>query len=103
MIMNGADFQKPEDFSVKNTNPLKRTNSMKFFTFSLLLSSSLILGCGIPLVKTSWSKPGAQPGEFERDSEVCDQDPGRAGFGPLAAYDVCMQQKGWFLVEEPAN
>ena len=73
---------------------------MKYLVYMLILTTLIMFGCGLPLVKTSWSKPGAQPGEFERDSEVCEQDPGRTGLGPAAAYDVCMQQRGWFLVEE---
>ena len=76
---------------------------MKYFTIILILATTLILGCGIPRIKTTWSKPGASPEEFERDSEECSQDPGRAGLGHDAAYEVCMQKKNWFLIEEPVN
>ena len=76
---------------------------MKYLIITSILGATLILGCGIPMVQTSWSKPGAQPGEFERDSTFCDQDPGQMGMGAAAAYDVCMQRRGWFLVEEPVK
>ena len=58
-------------------------------------------GCGMKQVKTSWSKPGAAPGEFERVSAECENDPGRAGLKGYASYQVCMQRNGWFLIEEP--
>ena len=56
---------------------------------------------GCTKVQTSWSKPGAAPGEFERVSAVCENDPGMAGLKGAASYDVCMQRHGWFLIEEP--
>ncbi len=76
---------------------------MKHLSVTMIISMSLLLGCTFPLVKTSWSKPGAQPGEFKRNSVICEQDPGRTGLGPDAAFVVCMQGKGWFLIEEPVN
>jgi len=76
---------------------------MKILVITTICFMLLVFGCGIPLVKTSWSKPGAQPGEFERDSEICSQDPGQTGLGHGASYEVCMQQKDWFLIEEPVN
>ena len=69
----------------------------------ITISTLLLLGCSIPMVKTSWSKPGAHPGEYERDNEICSQDPGQTGLGHGASYDVCMQKKGWFLIEEQVN
>ncbi len=57
-------------------------------------------GCGITNVQTSWSKPGAAPGEFERVSAECENDPGMAGLRGAASYEVCMQKHGWFLIEE---
>ena len=58
-------------------------------------------GCAMTKVQTSWSKPGATPGEFERVSAECDNDPGMAGLKGDASYQVCMQRHGWFLIEEP--
>ena len=58
-------------------------------------------GCGMTKVQTSWSKPGAPPGEFERVSVKCEDDPGMAGLKGDASYTVCMQKHGWFLIEEP--
>ncbi len=57
-------------------------------------------GCAMPEVKTSWSKPGAAPGEFERVSTKCEEDPGMAGLKGYASYQVCMKKHGWFLIEE---
>jgi len=56
--------------------------------------------CSLPTVKTSWSKPGAQPGEFERAQAACEQDQGMAGLQGQSGFDVCMKRKGWFLIEE---
>ncbi len=60
-----------------------------------------ITGCAMTKVQTSWSKPGATPGEFERVNAECENDPGMAGLKGAASYDVCMQRHGWFLIEEP--
>lgn len=76
---------------------------MKYLTLTSMLAATLILGCGFPMIKTSWSKPGAQPGEYERDHATCDHDPGKEGMGQAASHDVCMQRKGWFLIEERVN
>lgn len=74
---------------------------MKHTRFLLIvLGAILITACGLPTVKTSWSKPGAQPGEFERAEAVCEQDQGVAGMGGQSGFDVCMKRKGWFLIEE---
>ncbi len=59
-----------------------------------------ITGCAMPKVQTSWSKPGAAPGEFERVSAECENDPGMAGLKGAASYEVCMKRHGWFLIEE---
>ena len=61
----------------------------------------IMSGCGMTKVQTSWSKPGAPPGEFERVSVKCEEDPGMAGLKGDASYTVCMQKHGWFLIEEP--
>ena len=52
-------------------------------------------------VRTSWSKPGAAPGEFERVSAECENDPGITGLKGYASYQVCMKKHGWFMIEEP--
>ena len=61
----------------------------------------IMSGCAMTKVQTSWSKPGAPPGEFERVSVKCEDDPGMAGLKGSASYEVCMQKHGWFLIEEP--
>ena len=76
---------------------------MKFLSLLFLIWFTGWAGCSMPMMKTSWSKPGAQPGEFERDSSYCEQDQGVTGLGHGAGYDVCMQKKGWFLIEERVN
>ncbi len=62
----------------------------------------LIGGCAFTPVHTSWSKPGAPQGEFERVSATCENDRGMAGLKGSADYDICMKQHGWFLINEPA-
>ena len=56
--------------------------------------------CSLQTVKTSWSQPGAYPGEFKRAKTACEQDLGMAGLGGDSGFQVCMKQKGWFLIEE---
>ena len=63
---------------------------------------AIMSGCATQ-VKTSWSKPGAPPGEFERVSAECENDPGMAGLKGYASYQVCMKKHGWFLIEEPVQ
>ena len=69
-----------------------------------LLACSLtilaITACTMPNVKRSWSKPGAAPGEFERVSAECENDPGMTGLKGYASYQVCMKKHGWYLIEE---
>lgn len=60
-------------------------------------------GCAITQIQTSWSKPGAAPGEFERVSTECENDPGIAGLKGDSSYQVCMKKHGWFLIEEPVQ
>jgi len=76
---------------------------MKPLALTTVCLTLLLMGCGLPMIKTSWSKPGAQPGEYERDHAACDQDTGQPGLQHGASYDVCMQRKGWFLIEERVN
>lgn len=78
---------------------MKIRNLLTLSACTLLLLG--IAACGMPKVQTSWSKPGASPGEFERVSTECDNDPGMAGLKGDASYIVCMQKHGWFLIEEP--
>ena len=61
----------------------------------------IMSGCAMTKVRTSWSKPGAAPGEFERVSAECENDPGITGLKGYAGYQVCMKKHGWFLIEEP--
>ncbi len=70
------------------------------FYFPIVIGAMLITACSLPTVQTSWSKPGAQPGEFERDQAICEEDLGQAGLQGQAGFDVCMKRKGWFLIEE---
>ena len=75
---------------------------MKYnFFFLIIIGTLLTTACSLPTIKTTWSKPGAQPGEFERAQEECEEDQGIAGLGGQAGFDVCMKRKGWFLIEEP--
>ena len=71
-------------------------NRIYLIAIVILLSTA----CSLQTVKLSWSKPGAQPGEFERERVKCQQDPGLTGLGDDASFEVCMKRKGWFLIEE---
>ena len=68
-----------------------------------LAALAIMSACAMTKVRTSWSKPGAAPGEFERVNAECENDPGMAGLKGDASYDVCMQRHGWFLIEEPVQ
>jgi len=70
------------------------------FYFPLLIGALFMTACSLPTVKTSWSKPGAPPGEFERVQAICEVDQGQPGLGGQAGFEVCMKRKGWFLIEE---
>ena len=59
--------------------------------------------CSLPTIQTSWSKPGAQPGEFERVQTKCEEEQGIAGLTGEAGFIMCMKRKGWFLIEEPVQ
>ena len=80
-----------------------KTKNLIRLSVCTLAILALISGCAMPTVKTSWSKPGAAPGEFERVSAECENDPGRAGLKGYASYQVCMKRHGWFLIEEPVQ
>ena len=68
--------------------------------FLIIVGIMFTAACSLPTIQTSWSKPGAQHGEFERAQEECEVDQGITGLGGQAGVDVCMQKKGWFLIEE---
>ena len=64
--------------------------------------------------KLYWAKPGAQPGDFDRDVVECRRDLAAAhgrefspaslnpAIGiPQSAIDQCLGQKGWYLAEKP--
>lgn len=73
---------------------------MKTNVLFILTGAIFITACSIPTIETSWSKPGAPPGEFEKAEAICEEDQGIAGLSGDAGFDVCMKQKGWFLIEE---
>ncbi len=68
-----------------------------------LVVCGMVGGCAFTPMRTVWSKPGAPPGEFEHVSAECEQDRGITGLKGEANYDVCMQQHGWFRIQEPAH
>lgn len=74
-------------------------NLIKLLACSLAIL--VITACTMPKVKRSWSKPGSTPGEFERVSAECENDPGMTGLKGYASYQVCMKKHGWYLIEEP--
>ncbi len=80
---------------------MKIRNLLRLLVCTLALLG--ITACRMTKVQTSWSKPGASPGEFERVSAECDNDPGMAGLKGNASYQVCMKKHGWFLIEEPVQ
>ena len=69
----------------------------------IVIGTLLATACSIQTINRSWSKPGAQRGEFEEISVTCQQDRGMAGLGGDANFQVCMKQNGWFLIEEPVQ
>ena len=68
-------------------------------------------GCAQPLY---WAKPGAQPGDFDRDVKECQQILGIVG-NPGSRYSVldpsfgtasntieqCLADRGWYLARKP--
>ena len=74
---------------------------MKQTIFFFLAGTILTTACSIPTIQTSWSKPGAQPGEFERDHRACEDDQSLTGLSNQGNFQVCMKKKGWFFIEEP--
>ncbi len=73
---------------------------MKNTLFFLMIGTMFTAACSLPIIQISWSKPGAQPGEFERAQAECEEDQGITGLRGQAGFDSCMKQKGWFLIEE---
>jgi len=71
--------------------------------WAVVMCYLVVGGCGFTPVRTTWSKPGASPGEFDRVSAKCEDDRGITGLKGSADYEVCMKQHGWLLIEEPAD
>ena len=63
--------------------------------------------------KMYWAKPGAKPGDFDRDVVECRKTLAGANGGgvslnpaygiPQSAIDQCLGQKGWYLAEKPPD
>lgn len=70
----------------------------------------LHVNCSSPLY---WAKPGAEPGDFDRDVIECRRSlaTGSGGRGalnpvigiPQSEVDLCLSKKGWFLAKRPAD
>ncbi len=90
----------------------------RFFEKSLLVSCGSLLFFNLLACapKLYWAKPGAQPGDFDRDVVECRRElAGAQGKGfspsslnpaygiPQSAVDQCMGQKGWYLAEKPPD
>ena len=60
-----------------------------------------------------WAKPGAKPGDFDRDVVECRRSlaGGSGGLGaldpvigvPQSDVDQCLSKKGWYLAKKPAD
>lgn len=96
--------------AMRSPRMLKNLGPLILCSFALCLSLS---GCSSPMY---WAKPGAQPGDFDRDVVDCrrilaGQQSG--GFSasslnpaigiPQSAVDQCLGQKGWYLAEKPPD
>ena len=81
-------------------------------TFLMVFGFS-ITACGPDLY---WAKPGAKPGDYDRDVIDCKRAlAGSQGGGysasslnpaygiPQSAVEQCMGQKGWYLAEKPPD
>ncbi len=51
---------------------------MKHTLFFLTIGTMFTAACSLPTIQTSWSKPGAEPGEFEQAQAECEEDLGVA-------------------------
>ena len=70
----------------------------------------LHVSCSSPMY---WAKPGAEPGDFDRDVIECRRSlaAGSGGRGalnpvigiPQSEVDLCLSKKGWFLARKPAD
>lgn len=69
----------------------------------------LHVSCSSPLY---WAKPGAEPGDFDRDVIDCRRSLATGSGGgllnpvigiPQSEVDLCLSKKGWFLAEKPAD
>ena len=83
------------------------------FLMGIFLFCLSLPGCGPELY---WAKPGAKPGDYDRDVVDCRRQlAGAKGAGfspsslnpaygiPQSAIDQCMGQKGWYLAEKPPD
>ena len=88
----------------------KSLSTLIVYSFTILF---LLNACGPELY---WAKPGAQPGDYDRDVVDCRRQLAGAkgpGFSPSSlnpaygipqsAIDQCMGQKGWYLAEKPPD
>jgi hypothetical protein len=94
-----------------NSNPFLKD-------FATLMICIFIIGLSLSACahKLYWAKPGAQPGDFDRDVVECKRAlAGAQGRGfspsslnpaygiPQSAVDQCMGQKGWYLADKPPD
>ena len=81
--------------------------------FLIFLFGFLLPSCSSPQY---WAKPGAKPGDYDRDVVDCKRTlAGSQGGGfssaslnpaygiPQSAVDQCMGQKGWYLADKPQD
>ena len=83
-------------------------NSFLFVCSGILLL--LHVSCSSQLY---WAKPGAEPGDFDRDVVECRRSlaggsGGRGALNPVigipqSEVELCLSKKGWFLAEKPAD
>ena len=70
----------------------------------------LPVSCSTPMY---WAKPGAEPGDFDRDVIECRRSlaggsGGRGALNPVigipqSEVDLCLSNKGWFLARKPTD
>ncbi len=95
---------------MNSDHPMKTLFTLS--VFFLVIGFSL-MACSSPQY---WAKPGAKPGDFDRDVVDCKRTlAGSQGGGfspsslnpaygiPQSAVDQCMGQKGWYLAEKPPD
>ena len=90
-----------------------RMKTFSALSFFILLFALILPSCSSPQY---WAKPGAKPGDFDRDLVDCKRTlAGSQGGGfsaaalnpaygiPQSAVDQCMGQKGWYLADKPPD